>query len=87
MYPTTDGTMMPGTVAKVLVMPMRVPANGGAMSMWLARNPEYIPPRNIVPSVSSATARLVLQPTYVTSSRHVAGSREATTKSYSVYTT
>lgn len=65
--------MMPGIVAKLLEMPMSVPAKGGAMSMWLDRNPEYMPPMNMVPRVSSTTARLVLQPTYVTSMRHTAG--------------
>lgn len=77
MKPTTEGTTIPGTVAKVLVMPMSVPANGGAMSMWLAKKPEYMPPMNIVPSVNNATARSVLQPTYVTSSRQMAGGIEA----------
>lgn len=55
--------MMPGKVANVLVMPMSVPAKGGAMSMWLERNPEYMPPTNMVPRVSRATARSVLEPT------------------------
>lgn len=77
MYPTKEGTTMPGMVAKVFEMPMSVPAKGGAMSMWLERKPEYIPPMNMVPRVSRATARSVLQPTYVTEIRQMAGGMEA----------
>ena len=69
--------MMPGRVAKVLVMPIRVPAKGGAMSIWLDRKPEYMPPTNMVPRVRRATARSVLQPTYVTPIKQMAGGTEA----------
>ena len=59
MYPTKDGTTIPGMVAKVLVIPIRVPANGGAMSIWFDKKPGYIPPTNIVPRARRATAAVL----------------------------
>ena len=82
MSPTIEGTTMPGIVANVLVIPMSVPANGGAMSIWFPKNPEYIPPTNIVPRVKNTTAKVVLHPTNVTAIRQTPGGTEAVEKLY-----
>lgn len=42
-WPTNTGTTIPGMVATVLVIAIKVPAKLGAMSMWLDKNPQNIP--------------------------------------------
>lgn len=42
--PTNMGTKIPPIVAAVFVKAINVPAKFGAMSIWLLKNPQNIPP-------------------------------------------
>ena len=53
--------------------------------MWFDKNPEYIPPTNIVPRVSRTTAKAVLHPTNVTKIRHMPGGTDAVKNIYILY--
>lgn len=46
--PTKIGTKIPPIVAAVLVRAINVPAKFGAMSMWLDKNPQNIPPMLVI---------------------------------------
>lgn len=62
MNPTNNGPNIEVTLAKLLVIPINVPAKFGAKSMWLVKNPVKIPlfnPRatvnNIIAPVADAS--------------------------------
>lgn len=46
--PTKSGTKIPPIVAAVFVRAINVPAKLGAISMWLLRNPQNIPPMVVI---------------------------------------
>lgn len=75
--PTNNGTTNPGIVANVFVIATSVPAKFGAMSMWFARKPQYIPPMQVMPTVMRNTAKTRLQPTYETPNRQHRGMKDA----------
>lgn len=61
-YPTKRGTIIPGMVATVFVRAMSVPAKLGAMSIWLERKPQNMPPLAVTAIVISNTANQRLHP-------------------------
>ena len=54
--PTTVGPRNPGTVAKVFVIPCKIPAYEGETSRWLIKNPAEFKPSNPIEVVTRATA-------------------------------
>lgn len=56
-----------------------LPANRGAMSMWLLRNPENMPPIKVVPTAMNAKIKPISQCKKFTATRHRAGNADAGT--------
>lgn len=71
------GTIKPGIVAIQLVIATNVPAKFGAISMWLDKKPQYIPPMQVTPIVINITAKPRLHPTKDTPIKHTIGTNDA----------
>lgn len=56
MIPTTSGLMIPGIVARQLLIPKRIEAYLGAISRWLIGNPVHAKPPNPTAKVSPIIA-------------------------------
>ena len=80
MAPTMAGTRKPGKVAIMLVMPIKMPAKLGAMSLWLAKTPENIVPKKVVATTIRTTTLVLSQPEKQTPTKHAAGMTEAERK-------
>lgn len=50
--------------------------------MWLARNPQNIPPTDVTPTVMMATAAPRLSPMKHSASKHAAGTAEAVDRGF-----
>lgn len=59
------------------VIATRLPAKFGAMSMWFAKKPQYIPPMQATPIVINKTAPMRLHPIYDTCIKQSMGTRDA----------
>ena len=57
MIPTTSGLIIPGMVAKQLLIPNKMEAYLGAISRWLMGNPVHAKPPNPTANVSPMIAR------------------------------
>lgn len=65
-------------VATTFVAATRLPAKFGAMSIWFAKKPQYIPPMQVTPIVINRTASMRLHPMYDSFIKHSIGTRDAT---------
>ena len=57
--PTTSGLIIPGSVAKQLLIPNRIEAYLGAMSKWFIGKPVHVNPPKPTASVRPAIAKLL----------------------------